>query len=319
LPQKVLIDADPGIGDAVAISLAILDPDIDVVGITATRGCISGDQSTRNIQAIVETLDPPKWPRLGGASGPAAVGGVDYGVVGVGPSEVNGATGLGDREFRVAELHHPRDSVKLMTEMVRVYPNEITLLTLGPLTNVEIACERAPDFLGMLKGLICLGGTVERGGDVTAVAEFNMCANPEAARAVLRSPATKTLVPLDVSNSVVLTFEQFDRLVTPPSSAVCRFFEELLPFAFRAHHQHLGLEGIPLREVVALASIAQPRIFQGSAMAIDVETTGELTRGMTVFDRRRTQQWQTNIDVLTEVDAQAVLDYFSRIVRLASA
>ena len=319
MPQKVLIDADPGIGDAVAVSLAILDPDIDVVAITATPGCIAGKQSTRNIQAIVETLDPPKWPRLGGASGPAVAGGVDYGVVGVGPSEVNGPSGLGDWEFRVAELHHPRDSVKLMTEMVRVYPNEITLLTLGPLTNVEIACERAPDFLGLLKGLVCLGGAVESGGDVTAAAEFNICANPEAARNVLRSPATKTLVPLDVSNSVVLTFEQFDRLVTSPSSALCRFFGELLPFAFRAHHQHLGLEGIPLREVVALASIALPRVFQGRAMAIDVETTGELTRGMTVFDRRRTQQWQTNIDVLTEVDAQAVLDYFSRIVRLASA
>jgi inosine-uridine nucleoside N-ribohydrolase len=88
-----------------------------------------------------------------------------------------------------------------------------------------------------------------------------------------------------------------------------------VPFAFRASHQHLGLEGIRLSEVVALAAISQPRFFTRESMTVDVETRGELTRGMTVFDRRGIQQWQTNIDVLVDVDTQGVLDYFADIVR----
>jgi inosine-uridine nucleoside N-ribohydrolase len=91
-----------------------------------------------------------------------------------------------------------------------------------------------------------------------------------------------------------------------------------LPYAFRAHHQYLGLEGVALNELVALASISQPRLFESEAMAVDVETSGEPTRGMTVFDRRGIPNWQTNIDVITDVDAQGVLDYFARVFRSAT-
>ncbi len=169
-----------------------------------------------------------------------------------------------------------------------------------------------------LKEIVVFGGSVRRGGDVTAAAEFNMYANPEAARTVLCSPATKTLVPLDICQKVVLTFEQYGRVKPPEGSPTGELLERLLPFAFRAHHQFLGLEGVALNELVALAAISQPRLFESEPMAVDVETSGELTRGMTVFDRRGIPNWQTNIDVLTEVDAQGVLDYFSRILRSTS-
>src|SRR5690606_8687442 len=140
-------------------------------------------------------------------------------------------------EFRVAELHHRHESAKLMIDLVRTDPNEITLLTLGPLTNLELACERAPEFLSLLRGLICLGGSVAVGGDVTAAAEFNIFADPEAAKTVLLSPATKTLVPLDVSGRPVLTFEQWDRLQANSDSPLGRFLGQVLPFSFRAHHE----------------------------------------------------------------------------------
>jgi len=221
-------------------------------------------------------------------------------------------------EVRGAELHNPHGSAKLMIELVKNFPNEITLLTLGPLTNIELASERAPEFLELLKSIVCLGGTFSAGGDVTASAEFNIYANPAAARNVLLSPATKTLIPLDVSSQAVLTFEEFDRLPKSGTSKLRSLLEQLLPFAFRAHHQYLGLEGVPLNGVVALASISHPRYFESPSMAMDIETEGRLTRGTTVFDRRQVEQWQKNIDVSTEVDARGVLDYFSRIVRQAS-
>jgi inosine-uridine nucleoside N-ribohydrolase len=317
VPQKLIIDADPGIGDALAITAALFDPNIDLVGITATAGCVSARNATRNVQAIVEMLDPPKWPRLGGLDSDISQTLPPQSDAPVGTPALNGPAGLGDVQFEIAALHHQRESVRLLMEMVRAEPNEITLLTLGPLTNVELACERAPDFLSRLKGLVCLGGAIEFGGDVTAAAEFNVYANPEAARFVLRSPATKTLVPLDVSRRPVLTFEQFDSLRPAESSRLGRFLKALLPFAFRAFHEHLGVEGVPLQEVSALAAVSHPELFGHRLMALDVETDGTLTRGMTVFDRRGIPRWQTNIDVMREVDAPGVLDYFCRVLQQA--
>ncbi len=312
-----MIDTDPGIGDAIALAVALLDPELDVLGITATAGCVSGPAATRNVQAIVEHLDPVKWPRVGSAEGQVATFGTEVGKQPVTLGDLNGKFGLGDWDYQVADLHHRHQSAKLMVDIARSEPNEVTLLTLGPLTNLELACERAPDFLQLLKGIVVFGGAVSCGGDVTAAAEFNMYADPDAAQTVLCSPATKTLVPLDICRQVVLTFEQYDRVKPSEDSPTGQLFAQLLPFAFRAHHQFLGLEGVALNELVALAAISQPRLFEPEAMAVDVETSGELTRGMTVFDRRGIPNWQTNIDVLTEVDAQGILDYFTRILRTA--
>jgi len=262
-------------------------------------------------------LDPPKWPRLGEAE-------IDVGAVGRRLSAdelqhaqaLNGPTGLGDLEFAGSDLHNRRESAKLMIDLVRSEPHEVTLLTLGPLTNVEVAAERAPDFLDLVKEIISLAGSVSAGGDVTPAAEFNAYMNPQAARNVLRSPSTKILVPLDVSQRPILTFDQFDRL--KPSGRMGQFLSRLLPYAFRAHHEQLGLEGLRLMEIVALCAVARPRLFSSRPMAVDIETSGELTAGTTVFDRRVAQRQPNNIEVLTDVDAQGVLDYFSEIVAKAA-
>lgn len=318
MAQKLIIDADPGIGDAVAIALASFDPAVDLLAVTATAGCVSGQAATHNVQAIIESLDPPKWPRLGTAETEIARPSLPMDETSLTPVLLNGETGLGDFEFSVAELHHRHDSPKLMVDIVRSFPNEVTLLTLGPLTNVELATERAPEFLSLLNRLVCLGGALGCGGDITAAAEFNIFANPEAARSVLTSPATKTLVPLDVSSRLVLTFDQFNRMQRYRSSPLLSLLNKLLPFAFRAHHEQLGLEGVRMQEIVALAAVAEERLFETEPRTLDVETRGELTRGMTVVDRRRTAHWQTNIEVVTTVEVQGVLDYFTRIVSRAA-
>lgn len=312
--QKLIIDTDPGIGDAVAIAIACFDPGIDLLAVTAVAGCVSGPIASRNIQAIIENLDPPKWPRIGTSDHKLALPSYTEGDVTL-LHDLNGTSGLGDFEFQVADLHHRHESAKLMIDVARSLPHEVTLLTLGPLSNVELACERAPDFLSLLKGVVCLGGSVAHGGDVSPAAEFNMFANPHAARSVLLSPATKTLVPLDVSARTALTFEQFDSLPKSDSSPAGRFLGQILPYAFRAYHQHLGVEGIRLAEVTALAAISHSRLFDSQPMAVDIETSGRLTRGATVFDRRGVSAWQNNIDVLLDVDTQGILDYFTRTVR----
>lgn len=308
MPQKLIIDADPGIGDAIAIVLAILDPEVELLALTATAGCIPGRKATQNAQAIVDYLDPPKRPRIGGSHDETASAELTYAGADVRWTRINGPRGLGDWDPRVIELHNAREAPKLMIDLVREYPNEITLLTLGPLTNLEIAVERSRDFLPGLRELVVFGGSVRVGGNVTAAAEFNMYMNPVAARTVLRSLVTKTLVPLDVTRRVTMTVRQHERFIARLRGPARELFAGWLPHLIRVNHELFAAEGLVLHEVVALAAAVYPELVERTPMAIDVETTGELTRGTTVFDRRGVRQWQTNIDVATTADAQGILD-----------
>ncbi len=313
MSNKILvIDADPGIGDAVAIAAALCDPHVDVVGLTAVGGCVSGLQAGRNLQALVEALDPPKWPRLGTSESPACRPPDDEAFP---VALLNGPHGLGDWEPGMADLHHQRDATKVLSELSKAHPHELLVLTLGPLTNIALTVERDPGFLDRLLGLYCLGGAVDVAGDVTPVAEFNIYANPASARSVLRSPASKTLIPLDVSRKAMLTFEQLDRLTLDETHATGRALQSLLSFALRAQHQHHGMESLWLPELTALAAITQPQLFHRANMAVDVELDGKLTRGMTVFDRRHRPAWRPNLEVVRDVDAQGLIDYLSNVLR----
>ena len=316
MSQKVIIDADPGIGDALAIVTALVDPDLDVIALTAVGGCVSPSHAARNLQGIVEALDPPKWPRIGVSDAGQRLQEAE--VLRQDTPEwqhrqrcLNGSEGLGEWRPSAVDLHHPKDGMKLMTELSRQYPHEIMLLTLGPLTNLALACDHDSEFLSRLRGVVCLAGAISSPGDVTPTAEFNVFHHPEAARTILKFPATKTLVPLDVSQRTTLTFEQFDRLGLTEETRAGRLLLQLIPYALRAHHQHLGVEGMRLAEVTALAAVVRPQLFHRSTMAVDVELDGELTRGATVFDRRAKPTWRSNIDVLHDVDSQGVLDYLT--------
>lgn len=316
MPQKLIIDADPGIGDGLAIALALIDPDLDVICLTPTAGRVSGAQATRNLQSIVSIIDPDRFPRIGDCERPAYP--IPRDPQFPAPALLNGAEGLGECSVPSAPLHQRHDAARLLSELVRSEPNEVSLLTLGPLTNIPLALECHPSFLQQLKSLVCLGGTITGAGDVTAAAEFNVFADAEAARTALTYPATKTLLPLEVARRMMLSFDQYQRWDLKSTSRLGRLMEETLPFALRASRQHLGLEGVMLPELVALAAVTQPQLFERQAMNVDVELSGELTRGVTVFDRRRVNAWQTNLDVLTDVDVQGVLDYVSRLIRAAT-
>ena len=227
---------------------------------------------------------------------------------------MNGQTGLGDFPPHEIDLHNRRDSAKLIVDLVRDAPNEVKILTLGPLTNIARAIELSPELPGLIGGLVCLGGSVNCGGDVTATAEFNVWSARMAARSVLRSPAPKLLVPLDVSKRVVLTPQDVSAIKPVPSEA-SRAVESMLQYSLRAHRQHLGIEGIRLDACAALAAVVGPDLFESRPMSVDVETSGELTRGMTVFDRRGVNSWQSNIEVLTGIDYLGVADYFMQVIK----
>ncbi|MDG2389221.1 MAG: nucleoside hydrolase [Planctomycetaceae bacterium] len=298
MTHKVIIDADPGIGDALAIALALTDPRLDVLALTATAGVVSGEQATRNLQSILESLDPVKWPRLGCCSNPTPVSSYDSLGGNARPVDLHGTRGLGEIEPPVSSLQHLKSSVKLMTELVREMQGDITLLTFGPLTNIQLAVERMPDFLEQLNRLVCFGGVNQGPGDVTAVADFNFHADPDAAHAVMNSHCTKTLVPLDVASQFVFSFEELNRFQFESAGALGGFFKKLVTYFLRANHSHLGVEGVSLSELLALMAVTEPAQLTTEMRHVDVELQGDLTRGMSVIDRRMRTQTTEDVEIV---------------------
>lgn len=303
MARKVILDVDPGIDDALAVALALFDPGLEVVAVTATGGNVPAQQATTNVQTIVELLDPARLPRLGAAPLDIAVA--------EDARLIHGSDGLGNAGFPVAELHNMHPAEKVLCDEVRAAPEEITIIALGPLTNIARAIQRDSTFAASVGRLIIVGGTVTGPGNVTPAAEFNIYCDPLSARMTLRSRMTKTLLPLEVTNQLVMTFDWLESLPSE-STRAGRLLRRILPFAFRSHRQELGLEGIYVDDALGVVAAAHPELFETREMAGDVETQGELTLGATVFDRRQAQKWRSNTDVAVSMDALGVKDYILR-------
>lgn len=309
MSRKVIIDCDPGIDDAVALTIALFDARLEVLAITAAAGNVPADQATRNVQAILEQLDPPRWPRIGKATNPL------HGLP-TNATHVFGADGLGNQDFPVAELHSLHTSDKILSEEVRNAPGEVTIVCLGPLTNIALAMARDPAWADQVRELIIMGGAAAHPGNVTPVAEFNIHCDPESAQTVLASSMTKTIVPLDVTDKLLFDYSFLNEL-PPERTRAGAFLRKILPFAYRSHRQLFGLEGVQLPDVVALVALLHPELFQTEVLGVDVETSGLLTTGMTVFDRRPRGHSGKKTTVALECEAAAVYDVVVR--SLASA
>ena len=298
MARKVILDVDPGVDDCLAICLALADPRLEVVAITATVGNVGGEQATRNVQAILDQVDPPRWPRIGAAS--------TEDILNVNRRYLHGEDGLSGTRFEISELHRRHASDKVICDEVRSAPGEVTILALGPLTNIAAAMQRDPSLASEIGHLVIRGGTLSGPGDVTAAAEYNFFCNPQAARAVVRSPVTKTLVPLDATRRVMLTYDMLDQL---PGSATKTgsLLAQVLPPAFRSHRQHLGIEGIYIDDTVAVIATAEERLVETSEFFVDVETVGELTLGATIVDQRQTSNQAPNAEVVVSCDTEEII------------
>ena len=309
MARKVILDCDPGIDDAIALCLALFDPRLEVVAITATSGNVDSHQASRNVQTILELLDPPRWPRLGVCR--------DDGFGASDARDLHGADGLGNLGFRISELHHQHPAEKVIADAVRTYPGEVTIVSLGPLTNIARAINLEPDLTTLINQIVVSGGSVAGIGNVTPSAEFNIHCDPESARKVLRSPMTKTIVTLDVTTEVIFSLDFMDSLPEEGSRAG-EFIRRVLPYLYRSYRQNLGLEAIHLPAAVALMVCMQSELFETMEMAGDVEITGELTTGMTVFDRRPRGTWRNNMDVVISADGTEVCEAVMRGLRYAA-
>ena len=298
-PRKLIIDCDPGIDDAVALTLALFDARVEVLAVTAVAGNVPAEQATANVQAVVGFLDPPRLPRLGAAAAEP--------ILPPRPVSVHGPDGLGGLELPRVPLHGGHASEKVIWETIKAHPREVTILALGPLTNLSRVLKRDPGIAELIGAVVACGGTVHAAGNATAVADFNFYSDPAAARHVVREPVTKTVVPLETTAQVVYEFDLLDRLPRDFTRAG-KILRPMLAHAFRAQRQLLGSEGIRLHDVAALVAVTNPELFERDTVAADVEAFGELTAGMLVVDRRPHRPAQPNTDLLVACDAAAVQD-----------
>ncbi len=310
MARKVIIDVDPGIDGAVALVMALFDPRLEVLAVTATGGRVRPEQATQNIQTLIEQLDPPRWPRLGAAAPDQ--------LVEIDPRQINGHDGLGNSGLAGAGLVKVLPADKILIEEVRGAPDEVILLTLGPLSNLAQAMQRDSAWTGLVGRLIASGGSLNAEGDATPAAEFNIYADPAAAKMVLCSRMTKTLVPLDVSRQLTFSFDLLEQLPKDISRAG-KVLRKILPHAFRAQRQILGREDIQLTSVVPIVMLTNPELFETHAQALDIECEGTLTTGMTVFDRRPVPEWRNNIEVAQSMDVTSVRDCVLRSLQHAGS
>ena len=309
MTRKIIIDCDPGIDDAVAICMALFDPRLDVLAVTATAGTIDAAQATNNATAIISHLDPARYPRIGKAIP------IDDAPVSD-DKHLHGPDGLGGCNLEYSDRQHQHASDKVIAELVRKFPNEITLLCLGPLSNLSRLIKRDPAVVGLIDKVVISGGAVVRAGNATPVAEFNMHFDPVSAKAVFESGTTKSLLPLDVSETVTFGVELLEKLPAKYTRAGS-LLHTMLSYAFRSNHQKLGREVIPLYDPLALLAVLEPDLFTWQEMAGSVETRGELTRGMTVFDRRLRPEWPCNMEVAQSVQVADAKEVLVRSLRYA--
>ncbi len=304
--RKVIIDCDPGVEDAVAIALSLFDPRLDVVALTAVAGEVPADQASRNIQVIIEQLDPPRFPRVGSAQS-------FENAPGAATRSTSGDDGLAGLSRDVSLLVHQHSSEKILGDEIRNEPELTTVLCLGPLTNIARAFKRDPALESTIGRIIMLGGSVAGVGNVTPAAEFNMYYDPESARQIFRSATTKTLIPLDVTRQVTFGMDLMNELPDEHTRSG-GFLRKLFTHCFRTYRMVYGQESICLHAAVAVMAAIHPELFETRELYGDVETLGDLTTGVTVFDRRPEHRGRStaNMEVAMEVDVAAVRDAIVR-------
>ena len=296
-PMPMLVDCDPGLDDAIALLTAAHFGEL--VGITTVDGNVGIDYTTRNALAVAQIAGLGAEVHRGAARPLTDQS--------RGARHVHGATGLGNFELpEITRSVESEDAVGFIIETSHRVEG-LHLVAVGPLTNVAEALQRDASLPERLGGLTIMGGAAI-GGNVTAAAEFNIWADPEAADIVFRLGGEITMVGLDVTHQVLLGPAQVEQL-RAAGTTVSSLAADLLDYAIGRSAELRGWTRAPIHDACAVLAATHPQLFDGKRQPVDVELTGTHTRGMTVVDDRGSQaDRDASVRVLRSVDADAVIE-----------
>jgi purine nucleosidase/pyrimidine-specific ribonucleoside hydrolase len=314
MTRHLLIDTDPGIDDALAILLALRSADARVEAVTTVAGNVAVELATANAGRILAVAAPGPPPSLAaGAAAPLKRALVTA-------HQVHGQDGLGNLERFVEPDGRPRypeppcplemrSGPEVILDAADRWGAELTIVALGPLTNVALALQQDPRRLGRAGRIVVMGGAIAVAGNITPAAEFNFYVDPEAAAAVLDAGLPVELVPLDVTRRVVLAQAALTERLLRCSDRVARFILDFTLHGFAFGEEREG-GGIVLHDPLAMAVALDPSLVTFDPLHVEVECEGKLTRGLSLADRREIPSHRkrgATCRVAVEVDAERVL------------
>lgn len=299
--KPIIIDCDPGIDDALAILLAAASEQLDIKLITTCAGNQTSEKITANTLKLLSFIRRPDIPVARGATGPL------YGELVV-AEKAHGDSGfggveLGDTTLSVIE----QSAIDAMREVIMASEQKVTIVAIGPLTNVALLLTEYPEVIGLIEQLSIMGGSSTEGNG-TPVAEFNIYVDPEAAQTVFRSGIPITMFGLNVTYQVPMYIEDIER-IRNIGNQTGQAIAAMLDYYFRNDR----VEG--MHDPCAVAYLIDPSLFETQHCNVEIELSGEFTRGQTVVDLRGRTNRAKNVNFAVSVSSQRLLDMLYEAVK----
>jgi pyrimidine-specific ribonucleoside hydrolase len=299
----VIIDTDPGIDDAIAIALACASPEIDLLGVTTVGGNTGIENTTGNALRLLHLFGRDDVPVAAGAARALAF------EADLGDPSIHGQGGLGGMVLPLPDRGpDPRGALGLLTELVESHPEPITLIAIGPLTNVALFAATRPDLYAKLDRLVIMGGGVHITGNHTPTGEFNIWFDPEAAARVFAAGVEVTMVGLDVTHKAMFAGTDWAPLRGADVGPVAKAVTGMIDFYGTFYLSQNGSDATAQHDSLAVAAVVAPDLIRTQYCWVGVETAGQLTRGMTVADLKGVWEHAPNAHVALDVDVPAFID-----------
>lgn len=296
--RSLIIDCDPGVDDAIAILMALASSaQFNLLGITTVAGNVPLKLTQLNARKICQLAGAQAVPVFAGCPRPLLRSLVTA-------EEVHGETGL---QVNLPDPQHPlqtQHGVSFLIEQLMGAAAPITLATLGPLTNLAVALIQQPGIANQIGELVMMGGSITQ-GNITPSAEFNLHADPHAAKVVFEAGLKPTVLGLDVTHTVLTTPKRLNQ-IRQIGSAAAIAAADMLAFYGAEEAARLGIAGAPLHDPCVIAYLLKPDLFKGQDAYIEVETISPLTLGRTVVDINRATNCPPNAHIIRTANADGI-------------
>jgi inosine-uridine nucleoside N-ribohydrolase len=320
MSERVIIDTDPGIDDALAILIALRSPELQISAITTVSGNVPVEIATRNVLRILYLApSAPRIPVAQGARPPLQ----KQPVYTTGFHGDDGLGGLDSLRDDSGDPRYPLSSISLSSRnaadeilfQLATTPQPLSIIALGPLTNIAAAIQKDKKTMAQAQRIVLMGGAIGVPGNITPVSEFNIYVDPMAAGIVFNAGIPLTVVGLDVTHQVKLAAGEIAAATDVRKTTVGHFLvdctKDLLSSPSNRHKE----PGLFLHDPLAVGVVIDPSFVATEPMSVDIETRGDLTEGMTVADRRLIHpslKKSPNADICLKVDAPRFIDFFLR-------
>ena len=298
--QRIIIDTDPGLDDALTILFALASHEVHIEAITTVYGNVGIDCTTRNALAILELAGRTDIPVARGCSHSLAGQTVDA-------SHVHGKNGIGNVDLpEPQQIPVAQSASEIIAGTLADSPGEITIVAIGPLTNLAEALRRHPEVASYAREIVIMGGALHVPGNVTPEAEFNIFADPQAAHTVFHAGWPIRLVSLDVTRKAQISRNQITELASN-GNPVTRFISQMLAYYFDVYGASRKLMSFPMHDPLCFSAVIQPSLIVWQQAFVDVELDHSQSPGKTVM---KDQETDPNMLVSASVDSERFITFY---------